>query len=135
MIENHFDIMDMVVLNLDWQNGILTVLQEENHLLRRFGQIDIVNLESGQIMEFMRRHADEIWVLLDGQASLQMKDQRTDSPSFEALVEIELNEKHPKAILVPFGVTSRVSANGTASFLRISTHQELPDSDDHTLIV
>ena len=130
MIRNEFEISDLAVGDLDWREGILTILKESDHLLRRFGQVDVVRIESDGEVQVYRYEADEIWALLSGQATLHLRDQRQDSPSQGAVVGLDLSQNSPQAVLVPFGVVCTVRSTQGATLLRISTHQDGTNPED-----
>ena len=124
-------ISDMLVLDLSWQAGRLTVVKDDDHVLRRFGQVDIIGLDQGQQIEVFRQQADEIWALFSGQATIQLEDQRQDSPSMGVTVSLVVDQEVPKAVLVPFGVACIVTGglDGTR-FLRIGTHHDTSHPQD-----
>jgi len=124
MIRSEFEISDMVVRNLDWRNGTLTVIKESDHLLRRFGEVDVVKVEPRGAVQVFRQQADEIWALLSGQVSLHLQDQRQDSPSQGAEVDLDISQDSPQAVLIPFGVLCKVFSTPGATLVRISTHQD-----------
>lgn len=130
MIRSEFKISDMVVKDLDWNNGILTVIKESDHLLRRFGEVDVVTIEPGRQVEVFRQQADEVWALLSGQVSFHLQDQRQDSPSQGSEVKLDISEDMPQAVLVPFGVLCKLSNTQGAIMLRISTHQQRTQPGD-----
>ena len=78
MIRSEFKISDLVVKDLDWRDGILTVIKENDHLLRRFGEMDVVTIEPSRSLEVFRQQADEVWALLSGQVLFHLEDQRQD---------------------------------------------------------
>lgn len=131
-METDFKISDMYVLELQWDQGILTVLKEDDHLLRRFGQIDLVNLTPGGNIEVWREKADEIWILFSGEAKIVMEDLRDESPSLNDIVELTLDQDHPKAVLVPFGVKFKLYSSDGAMLLRVGTHQDNSLMTDQT---
>jgi hypothetical protein len=134
-MDREYEISDMYVADLKWQEGVLTVIKESDHLLRRFGQVDIVNLAPESKLEICRDEADEIWALVSGKVLLLMEDQRKDSPSFGRLVELEISQDAPKAVLVPFGVTCKVSSTRGAILLRTGTHQDGTHPSDRSLSI
>jgi hypothetical protein len=102
-----------------------TALSYSDHLLRRFGQADIVHLEHGGRLEKKEEEtADEVWALIEGEATFEWEDRRSSSPTSGGKASLAARE--PIAVLVPFGVAFRVTAgNGAAILLRLST-----DADD-----
>jgi mannose-6-phosphate isomerase-like protein (cupin superfamily) len=124
MIRSEFEISDMVVKDLDWRNGILDILNEGDHLLRRFGEVEVVTIEPQGSVQVFRQQADEIWALLSGHASFHLQDRRQDSPSQGAEVNLDISQDSPQAVLIPFGVLSKVTSNQGATLVRINTHQD-----------
>jgi mannose-6-phosphate isomerase-like protein (cupin superfamily) len=67
--------------------------------------------------------ADEVWALIEGEATFEWEDRRSVSPTSGGKASLAARE--PITILVPFGVTFRVTAgNGAAILLRLSTHAD-----------
>jgi hypothetical protein len=97
-------------------------LQSSDRLLRRFGQADVLRLEDGITLALKERTtADEVWALIEGQATFEWEDLRPASPTSASTARLSASE--PIAVLVPFGVAFRVTADGgTAVLLRLSTH-------------
>ena len=101
-----------------------TALSYSDHLLRRFGQADIVRLERGGRLERKEEEtADEVWALIEGEASFEWEDRRPSSPTSGGRASLAARE--PITVLVPFGVAFHVTAgNGAAVLLRLSTHAD-----------
>lgn len=123
-------INDMAVQALEWRGGILTVVSDSDPLLRRFGQCDYVRMGAGETIEVLRQQADEVWALIAGTADARLKDQREESPSYQAIQTFELDGDLPKAVLVPFGVRCRITTRSEAVLIRLTTHEDSEDSDD-----
>jgi hypothetical protein len=119
------------LFDLNWKAGRLVVLGENDHLLRRFGQVDVIRLEPGIPLETHRTSgADEIWTLLESEATLQLTDLREESPTLEQKMKITLNGENPQAVLIPFGVAALISASAGAMLLRVSSHADDLFPDD-----
>ena len=101
-----------------------TALSYSDHLLRRFGQADVVHLERGGRLERKEDDtADEVWALIDGEATFEWEDRRSSSPTSGGKASLAAQE--PITVLVPFGVAFRVTAvGGPAILLRLSTHAD-----------
>ena len=127
-------INDLIIKPLNWNTGVLTILRESDPLLRRFGECDLVRVEGSQPIQIRRQKADEIWGLVSGEAELQLTDTRPESPSYQAGQIIGLESSHPKAVLVPFGVSCRITTTSEAVFVRITTHQDGTHPGDETLL-
>lgn len=126
-------INDMAVQALEWRSGILTVVSENDPLLRRFGQCDYVRLEAEENLEILRQRADEVLAVIAGQADIKLEDQRQESPSYHAVQDLELDGELPKAVLVPFGVRCRIAARTETVLIRLTTHADSDNPADHTL--
>ena len=101
-----------------------TALSYSDHLLRRFGQADIVHLELGGRLERAEEETvDEVWALIEGEATFEWQDRRPSSPTSGG--RALLTAREPVTVLVPFGVAFHVtSENGPAILLRLSTHAD-----------
>ena len=100
------------------------VLCDEDHLLRRFGQVQVVIKSAAREESIhLRVVADEVWALIQGQAEFVWHDLRRDSPTHDH--RYRLHAKTPTLVLAPFGVAFGCRAlDGPASFIRLSTHAE-----------
>jgi dTDP-4-dehydrorhamnose 3,5-epimerase len=135
-VEKDISISEVVILDLAWKDGRLIVLQENDHILRRFGQVDVVKIPEGTSLESHRESgADEVWSLLEGEALLKLTDRRQESPSLGQTNEIELNGNTPKAILIPFGVHARIYGQNQSTLLRITTHADELFPDDAVFLI
>jgi len=123
-------INDLTLMPLAWRDGRLTVLSENDPLLRRFGQCDYLRLAAGASRILLRKQADEIWTLVSGRARLVLTDQREDSPSRQSGQTLELDENAPRSVLIPFGVHARITATADAVFVRLTTHADDFDPGD-----
>ena len=128
------NISDSFITSIDWNSGVLTVLKESDQLLRRFGQVDVVDLGAKNTLEVRRIQADEIWAIISGKAEIELEDQRGESPSFGKRVDMEVEGKSPQVFLVPFGVNCKISSQEGAILLRISTHQDGTHPEDRTVL-
>ena len=125
-------IHDLVALRLpalDIGSGIgrWVALQSTDRLLRRFGQADVLKLSPGaQLSMKERATADEVWALIEGEATFEWEDLRPSSPTSGA--SARLASREPTAVLVPFGVAFRVTAGTSrALLLRLTTHGDDED--------
>ncbi|HET7010416.1 MAG TPA: hypothetical protein VFI11_06545 [Anaerolineales bacterium] len=126
-------IHDVVLLRL-WRDSAgegverFVALQFEDHLLRRFGQTDVWHLAEGsRIDRPPQAMADEVWVLVEGKAAVEMEDRRESSPSAGAIARLAAAE--PLAWLVPFGIAMRLHAESPAVLIRMATHSDGPGPD------
>lgn len=106
-------------------DGSRAILAFEDHLLRRFGSVELIRLGAGEAFRVLREMADEIWALLDGAADFELTDTRPASPTSGEAQSFHVDS--PTRILVPFGVRLRVRPDPTASLLRIMSHSERED--------
>ena len=123
-------INDMTVQAMEWRGRVLTVVSENDPLLRRFGQCDYLRLSAGEALEIQRKQADEVWAVIEGESSLRVEDRREDSPSCGKHQTLELTGEQPKAVLVPFGVHGLFSARLDAVLIRLATHEDSADPED-----
>ena len=84
-----------------------------------------MHLEQGGRLEKKEEEtADEVWALIEGEATFEWEDRRSSSPTSGGKASLAARE--PITVLVPFGVAFRVTAGkGAAILLRLST-----DADD-----
>lgn len=102
-------------------DGRMTLLRNDDHLLRRFGALEGLRLEPDVSFAVQRLIADEIWCLLEGSAAVRLEDRRRDSPTM-GIVE-EHTVERPTRLLIPFGVAAEVRAGEGGAFLvRLMTH-------------
>jgi mannose-6-phosphate isomerase-like protein (cupin superfamily) len=121
-------IHDLVSLRLagetDGQGIERTVaLRFEDHLLRRFGEAEIVRLAAGSSLNPPAREiADEVWIVVDGRAIFEWRDLRDSSPTNGATARLECDE--PMAVLVPFGVAFSLHAHSPLILVRLASHTD-----------
>lgn len=123
-MKTDFAINDLVVMELTSRWPILTVLSENDPLLRRFGQVDVVDLDVNHPQSVLREKADEVWAVLEGEAHFSLEDRRADSPSFGQQLTLVLDARVYRAVLLPFGVACRVETVAHALCLRLTTHAD-----------
>lgn len=127
---SNFPIADMHVFPLTREAGRLTLLRNSDHLLRRFGQLDMLDLAAGQRSDLaIRGEADRFLFAIDGRLKIAMLDVRTASPTFGARAELSLSAEQPQGVLVPFGVACLVAATTQARLIQLSTHSEPHPAD------
>lgn len=132
-----FPIHDLIIRPLPSakvaQGTAIVVLAEDDHLLRRFGHLEILHLERSTPQELaIREVADEAWALLEGRVDFLWQDLRTVSPSHG--VRFRQRASEPTLVLVPFGVAFGVQVlSAEAKLVRISTHKPGQHAGDHTL--
>jgi hypothetical protein len=95
-----------------------------DHLLRRFGEAELLRLEADrQRPPALRQAADELWALIRGSVEFELVDRREGSPSVGQTYQIRQSE--PAVVLVPFGVEFVIRAvGGSAELIRFTTHEE-----------
>jgi dTDP-4-dehydrorhamnose 3,5-epimerase-like enzyme len=109
------------------------VLSDQDHLLRRFGQVQVIRKSPGRSETLcLREVADEVWALIEGQVEFAWHDLRQDSPSQGH--RHNLHAETPTLVLAPFGVAFGCRALKDPAFLiRLSTHAEGEHSGDREI--
>jgi len=127
---SEYPIADMHVFPLIREAGRLRLLRESDHLLRRFGQLELMDLSAGEQTEFtLRAEADRFLFPINGSLEATLLDLRESSPSKNVSTEIKLNDVNPKGLLVPFGVACFLATTATARVIILSTHSESHPED------
>lgn len=122
---SEYVIADMLVFPLQREQCQLTLLRNSDHLLRRFGQLDVINIKTGEQTDYtVRAEADRFLFLIDGAAELSLFDMRVQSPSNGKRVALSLTAEKPKGVLVPFGVAYMLYASADTRLILLSTHSE-----------
>lgn len=129
-MKTDFAINDLAVMDLTSRWPVLTVLSEHDPLLRRFGQVDMVDLDVNHPQTILRKKADEVWAVLEGEAHFSLEDLREDSPTFGAELTLVLDASIYRAVLLPFGVACRVETPAHALCLRLTTHADGSNPED-----
>jgi dTDP-4-dehydrorhamnose 3,5-epimerase-like enzyme len=131
----HDLLFEPLLLTNDEPGSFLTLLSFDDHLLRRFGQLDLVRKDPEKLTQLrMRSVADEIWVLIEGNAKCICRDLRPGSPSEGTEVHCEISA--PTRMLVPFGVAFGWRAlEEPALMLRCATHQDGDHQEDQTIVL
>lgn len=95
--------------------------------LRRYGEAEVIRLGPDEpAFERMRRVADEVWALLEGEIDVMAEDRRPDSPTHHVQARFHFTE--PTLVLIPFGVRLQLKATGPSTWLvRMATHSEAED--------
>lgn len=124
-METEYPIKDLFIqtISITQEDSIQTLCAYvfEDHLLKRIDSIEIIELKSGEaIPAFLRPQADELWVLLDGQARFEWRDRREGSPTFNAVHFLASSSS--VRVLVPFGVQFSLTAERASRLLRVCSH-------------
>jgi mannose-6-phosphate isomerase-like protein (cupin superfamily) len=112
---------------------LLQLLEFDDHLLRRFGRMELIELEAKTVFQpILRKVADEVWFILEGEVEGFWLDRRPNSSSEGA------RERHPlpapSLVLVPFGVAFACrTVSGTCTLLRVMTHA--PDPTEEQAVI
>ncbi len=124
--------IDDVILFPVKSDGIGNVIVGENdHLLRRFGQLELITLTEKQPkLSLFRKRADEIFFVLSGEVQVSGEDMRSKSPSFGAGMAWTLKAQDSLGLLIPFGVKIDFTAQQESQILRLSTHEDGFDEED-----
>jgi hypothetical protein len=118
-------ISDMHIFPLTVSGTRWTLLRDNDHLLRRFGQLDLIDLNAGQETDFeLRAEADRFLFAINGRAEARLLDLRPGSPSLGSRVTILLDTEDPQGLLLPFGVACGLYAPIDARLIILSTHGE-----------
>jgi hypothetical protein len=129
-MKSEYPIWEVHVFPLTRAAGRLTLLREEDHLLRRFGQLDLIDLVAGEQTDFtLRSEADRFLFPIAGSVKSSLLDLRALSPSKNARAEITLEANQPQGLLVPFGVACSLGAKSAARIVILSTHSESHPED------
>ena len=126
-------LIEQLQLDSEGAHEFLRLLSFDDHLLRRFGQLDMIRKEPGVLDELsLRVVADEVWFLIEGAARCIGRDLRPGSPSQDQDVAFELST--PTRVLVPVGVAFGWHAIGSSALmLRCSTHQDGDHPEDRVI--
>jgi len=109
------------------------VLRADDHLLRRFGQVQVFRKSPGRSETLcLREVADEVWALIEGKVEFAWHDLRQGSPSQDHWHH--LRAEKPTLVLAPFGVAFGCRAlEDPALLIRLSTHVEGEHSGDREI--
>ncbi len=111
-------------------DGHWTLLRDNDHLLRRFGQLDLLDLSAGQETDFeLRAEADRFLFAINGRAEARLLDLRSGSPSLGSRVTVALDTENPQGLLLPFGVACGFNSPVSARLIILSTHSETHAGD------
>lgn len=96
----------------------------DDHLLRRFGLLELVRVMPHTALELRARPvADELWILIEGGVEFIWHDVRSASPTEGQRDRMMCTD--PTLVLVPFGVAFGCRAvGGQATLIRLATHEE-----------
>lgn len=105
----------------------LMIYQYEDHLLRNLKAVEFVKVSPRSEFEMrVRDVADEVWAMIQGEASFYWQDMRANSPTYKE--EFEYLTSSPLVMLVPFGVAFGYRAlSQEVSLIRLATHLDHED--------
>ena len=119
------NIADVQILEKEPAGNRWIIAAESDHVLRRFGQIELRRLAQGEETEYLiREKADELWSVLDGKVEFALVDMRSVSPSFGIEDRIILDENVRRTLLIPFGVAYRLCGRKGVVLMRVTTHED-----------
>jgi dTDP-4-dehydrorhamnose 3,5-epimerase-like enzyme len=126
-------LIEQLRIDTEGAHEFLQLLSFDDHMLRRFGQLDLIGKEPGDLDELsLRVVADEVWFMVEGTVRCICRDMRPGSPSQDQEVAFELST--PTRVLVPFGVAFGWQAIGSSALmLRCSTHQDGDHQEDRVI--
>ena len=132
-MSNQEAISGLVIFQVEQNKNRQILIGDYHHMLRRFGQLELLNINQEQENDFRQRLvADEIIFIDQGLLSIQFVDFRSNSPSFGLEKTLKLIENSMEAILVPFGLAYSLSSKDGAKIIRLATHN---DEDDEPQIL
>jgi hypothetical protein len=110
-------------INLEGGAAHLRLLAHSNHLLRRFGVVELFRLPAGATFgPRLQPVADDAWVLESGAADLFWRDERLGSPTRGG--QHRWRALPPLLWLVPFGVAFGMRCSQPCVLIRLSTHEQ-----------
>jgi dTDP-4-dehydrorhamnose 3,5-epimerase-like enzyme len=126
-------LIEQLQIEIEGTHEFLRLLSFDDHMLRRFGQLDLIRKEPGNLDDlYLRVVADEVWFMVEGAVRCICRDMRPGSPSQDQEVAFELST--PTRVLVPFGVAFGWQAIGSSALmLRCSTHQDGDHQEDRAI--
>ena len=129
-----FNIHDLHLHPIECKEAGKVVLRFDDHLLRRFGQVEVRELaESAQTDFTQRSAADELWAVIGGAVSFLLIDQRSNSPTFEKTDTYLISVEDNQALLIPFGVAYALESDQASRLLRLATHADDTHKEDQHL--
>ena len=118
-------IPDVYIFQVPRDVGQVRVVSEHDHVLRRFGQVDLIKLTAGEKQkQAARPEADQIFSVIQGNVTLELQDDRQESPSAGIQQVISLSAADPVSILIPFGVVCEIECEREALLARVTTHAD-----------
>jgi len=103
----------------------LGILYEDDHRLRRFGCLEVVDIEAGESLGPVERgEADEVWALIDGEVEFHCIDKRVGSPSEAHEVLLPVGKDDGEGVFIPFGVRLEIRAITQARLVRVASHKD-----------
>jgi hypothetical protein len=121
--------------SIDWTSSPTLLLSESAHLLRRFGSIELIELDQTESGSYrVRKEADEILFATKGIVSIDLFDTRETSPSTSEKEEIELAHAKGQALFIPFEVAYRLRGTEGSQVIRIATHAQSSSVEEQELL-
>ncbi len=119
-------------LKVSGEGFILT--RDEDHLLRRFGQVEVRKFPNIVTTDFViRAVADEIWAVITGGLGITLVDRRQDSPTQNQSLKIAIMSENSQGLLIPFGIAYSIKADEHSLALRVTTHSDGTHPEDQSL--
>jgi dTDP-4-dehydrorhamnose 3,5-epimerase len=123
------------IFPIEIRQSRMILVKDEDHLLRRFGQVEVRQVSQSDSADFtLRAVADEIWVLVEGSAEIALVDRRAKSPTEDQALKLRLGGEESQGVLIPSGVAYAVYANDAAQFVRLCTHADGSHDGDQALL-
>lgn len=109
----------------------LVFIRDDDHLLRRFGQVEIRKIPAKFSSEFvLRAVADEIWTTFIGSLEFILIDRRQGSASENQALKLILQAENQQGLLIPFGVAYSFHAEEDSQAIRVTTHADGTHAED-----
>ena len=127
-----FSGLHLFLLTVSGESVVL--VRDDDHLLRRFGQVEIRKIPAKSSSDFvLRAVADEIWTTIIGSLEFILVDRRQGSTSENQALKITLQADNMQGLLIPFGVAYSIHAEEDSQALRLTTHTDGTHTEDRTL--
>lgn len=115
--------------------GKRVLLSEEDHILRRFGQVDLLNSVDLDSEQFTLRYAaDEFWVCVNSTAEFSFVDLRAKSPTEGITDKVSMESSSNEGVLIPFGVAYAIEPGEDAQLIRFTTHADGTHGEDRKIM-
>jgi len=126
-------ISGLAIFQIEQNNDHRMLIDDHQHLLRRFWQLELLTLNQDKHIEFRKRQIADEFIFIDQvQVNIRTVDLRSESPSMGVKMSNDINQNSLEAMLVPFGVAYSMTTTNVAKIIRLSTHN---DKDDEAQLI